>query len=977
MRSLGRVGASAVALFSIVVVAGWLIGTDVLASVLPGATPMRPSTAIACALLAAGVFFYPRRLVMLTTGATIVLVGITTLAEWATGLSLSLDVFLPGTDVQGLTARMPSTTAIALVLLGTAVAAHAAARESKIQRVVQPLVITSVIMSLMAVIGYLYGAPVLYTLGGSTGMALPSAVCIAVLSLCVLSLRPTEGLIGLLRDTGSAGRLLRPIVPAMIIGPFILGFLLLWGQSRGEFTAAFGVAALVIVMTLLGCALGWRASLRLRELDRVREHAAERLQQTNDQLEVLVTNRTQELEASAAQLQALIRLAPVGIMQFDIHGEVVSTNEQWTLLSGLTAAETQRLGWSVVVHPDDRDRVDTEWQAHFRAQHGFDATLRLRRPDGQISWVHMNTAFVMDGAEMTGALSALTDVTLLRAAEQSADAAQGLFEAAFTSSPFGSAIVRADGFLVAVNERFVELAGLTTASLSDQSIEDIFIPLGDGGGVAPITEPSSSPNAPRRMDRLIRRSDGLQTWVTVGVAEIRSSTTAGSLLYQLEDISARRRAEERVEHLAFHDPLTHLPNRLLLIDRLRQALLLAARQGTGVGVLFLDLDGFKLINDTLGHAAGDAVLIDVANRIQANSRATDTVSRMGGDEFVLVCAGVSNSADVLRIADTVQNAIAQPMLIGGQTISVCASVGIAFGVGHDEPETLLQNADQAMYQAKKSGKARSQVFDDDLRGRIERRYDTETALRTAVERGQIETWYQPIVNLKTLDLVATEALARWRRPEMGLILPVHFISVAEETGLIKNIGGEVLRQACQAAAEIPDGPCVSVNVSPRQFSRDDFGDVVRDAVHHSGLPASRLWLELTESCIIDATVSTVRMFDSLREMGVHLAIDDFGTGYSSFAHLRALTVDSLKIDMSFIAELEHSAKDCAVVEGIVRLADALELSVVAEGITTTFQREFLLSLGCRYGQGALFSLPSPAISDYVASGPSGAPIDVY
>jgi diguanylate cyclase (GGDEF)-like protein len=466
----------------------------------------------------------------------------------------------------------------------------------------------------------------------------------------------------------------------------------------------------------------------------------------------------------------------------------------------------------------------------------------------------------------------------------------------------------------------------------------------------------------------MRRDDEKETWVKVSIAEINEGESTGGLLYQLEDITARRLAEARVEHLAFHDPLTNLPNRLLLLDRLNQALLQAARHGQGVAVLFIDLDRFKFVNDSLGHHAGDAVLTEVGSRLRLHARSTDTVSRIGGDEFVVICPDVGSNRDVHKIADALQKAIAEPILVGDQVASVDASIGIAFGLGHDDAESLLRNADQAMYLAKGRGRARYEVFDDDLRGRIERRLDTELALRDAVHLGEIETWFQPIVDLQQQTVVATEALARWRRPEQGLVFPGEFIAIAEEVGLIKGIGTTVLGQACQAAASLNGRMAVSVNVSPRQFVQDDFGAVVKRALSESGLRPDQLWLELTESAVLDAIDSAARTFQELRSLGVRLAIDDFGTGYSSFTHLKAFTVDLLKIDLTFIRDLERSEHDRAIVEGILRLADSLNLDVVAEGIETTGQRDLLTEMGCRFGQGYLFSRPGPQASPDVHFG---------
>ena len=314
---------------------------------------------------------------------------------------------------------------------------------------------------------------------------------------------------------------------------------------------------------------------------------------------------------------------------------------------------------------------------------------------------------------------------------------------------------------------------------------------------------------------------------------------------------------------------------------------------------------------------------------------------------------------MLEIATNLREAVAKPISVGDQIAEVDASIGVAFGVGRDDAEALLRDADQAMYHAKDRGRARYAVFDSDLRGRIERRLDTELGLRAAVERGEIETWYQPIVDLQEPAVVANEALARWRRPGIGIVMPDTFISIADETGMIKDIGAAVLTQACLAAAAMPDGLAVSVNVSARQFVRHDFGAVVERALSLSQLPPDRLWLELTEGNIVEAIDSAARTFQELREQGVRVAIDDFGTGFSSFEHLRTFKVDMLKIDMTFVRDVGRSDHDRAIVEGILRLADSLHLDVVAEGIETALQRDLLRGLGCRFGQGYLFGRPLP------------------
>jgi diguanylate cyclase (GGDEF)-like protein len=479
-------------------------------------------------------------------------------------------------------------------------------------------------------------------------------------------------------------------------------------------------------------------------------------------------------------------------------------------------------------------------------------------------------------------------------------------------------------------------------------------------------------NGSYQLERQLCRP-GPPCWVQVNVALVHDDKAIRGLVYQLEDVSARKAAEDRAEHMALHDALTDLPNRVLLLDRLEQALAQAARSHRHVGVLFVDLDRFKLVNDSLGHQAGDVVLAEVGQRLRHAVRASDSVARLGGDEFVVLCPEVTSDQDLVHLATTVREAVRRPIQVGDAISHVDASVGISMGAGHEDADLLLRQADQAMYRAKDRGRARIEVFDEDLRARINTRIDTELALRGAAERGEIETWYQPIVDLETGHVTATEALVRWRRPGRGLVMPKEFVHVAEEIGVIEELGTTVLRQAALAAGDLADGPAVSVNVSAKQFVRADFQAVVEEALALSGLAPERLWLELTESAVLDAIDSAARNFQALRDRGVRIAIDDFGTGFSSFAHLRSFPVDLLKVDMTFVTDLEHQSRDRSIVEGILRMAEALGLDVVAEGIETSGQRDLLRGFGCAYGQGFLFARPSPIVVPQVILLPDALP----
>ena len=966
MRRIARLAVAVVGATGVVVIFGWYTGLTALTK-LPGFESMKPTTAVIISLLVAGMLLIDNRWAALTIGAVVAILGVLSLVEALSGTPMGAATLLPGIDSGTDSFVLAPATALVGFLLGSALVASVRARPW----VSHGLALLSLCGSQIAFLGYIYGASTLYALDRFAAMAPQTFICVFVLGLFLLLHRHRDSPVGLLTDGGSAGALLRWAIPFFIFGPIMLGLLRLWGQQENLYDTNFGVVLLVIAMTILGCTVSWVAAVRLRTLDRLRDNSAAELLQANAGLESAVTERTSELSDTALKLNALVQVAPVGIVELDASGGLLTANEQWLALSGLQLEKSLGSGWATAIHPDDLERVSTEWGEHVAAGTAYQTSVRYRNPRGQITWVQVHTAPTVRDGIVVGHVAAVTDVTAVRIAEQEASAAHARFEAAFESSPLGTAIVTLDGYVVEGNRRLFELAGPAGRVLS-RPIENIFKPstssdkdarTDDGANVSP----SANVHTHQRSERELRGID--EICVNVSVAKIHEDDRVTGLLYQLEDVTARRLAEARVEHQAFHDSLTDLPNRLLLLNRLDEALLAVAHNDRGVGVLFLDLDGFKAVNDTLGHHSGDVVLIEVAARLVSGARTHDTVARIGGDEFIVLCPDMGTIEDVAVIAQRLQESLVRPITLGTATASIDASIGVAFGRGTADPETLLHDADQAMYLAKKQGHGHFEVFDEHDRGVTSQRLETESALREAVARGEIETWYQPIVDLQNgneATVVATEALARWRRPATGIMMPGDFIALAEESGLIADIGQAVLNQACVAATAL-DQVIVSVNVSARQFASEDFGATVRQALRVSGLPPEQLCLELTESSLLDALSPAAATFADLRTLGVRLAIDDFGTGYSSFTQLRAFTFDLLKIDMTFIRGIEESARDRGVVEGILRLADVMHLDVIAEGIETAGQRDLLREMGCRYGQGYYFSRPSPAAQPTLVS----------
>jgi len=463
----------------------------------------------------------------------------------------------------------------------------------------------------------------------------------------------------------------------------------------------------------------------------------------------------------------------------------------------------------------------------------------------------------------------------------------------------------------------------------------------------------------------IRRRDGHSVQVYVRCSDLRADSTVGGLVLTLRDVTEQRQLEDELKHRAFHDSLTGLPNRLLFQDRAAHALAQARRSGHVTGVLFVDLDDFKVVNDTMGHAVGDELLAAVGARLAAAVRESDTAARLGGDEFALLIEQAQNSAEVEALAERIVTAFNEPFPILEGSVLSTATVGVATTDDSADVDELLRHADLALYAAKAAGKRQWRRYQPVLSVGMLRRREVQSALEEAVNSSAFTLAYQPIVRLTTGDVAGFEALVRWPHPRWGMMQPNQFISLAEETGHIVPLGAWVLRQAAADMVrwreKIPDGgtvPYVSVNVSARQFRTPGFVDSVRQALAESNLAPAGLMLELTESVLLRRDD---RIQDDLKELkliGVRLAIDDFGTGYSSLSYLRELPIDVLKIDKSFVDGIATSEQQLALIEGIIGIAKKLDLEVTAEGIETEAQRELLVAMGCNYGQGYLLAMPA-------------------
>ncbi|MGE4278912.1 MAG: EAL domain-containing protein [Magnetospirillum sp.] len=469
---------------------------------------------------------------------------------------------------------------------------------------------------------------------------------------------------------------------------------------------------------------------------------------------------------------------------------------------------------------------------------------------------------------------------------------------------------------------------------------------------------------PQQFEWLARTWDGELFWVEISIRQASLSDGQDNLMVVVRDISDRKLAQARLEFMAHHDPLTELPNRVLLRDRVAQAITLAERDNRRVALIFLDLDHFKTVNDSLGHVAGDRMLKDVAGRLRGVMRESDTVARLGGDEFVVVLNQVRDGDAVADVAEKIMSAMGAPVFVDDQEIATSVSMGIAlYPDDGDDFDTLLKKADSAMYHAKEGGRSGYRFFAARMNADAMAHLNLRSGLHRALERGEFELYYQPQVRLDDDRLLGAEALIRWNHPERGLVSPVEFIPVAEDSGLIVPMGDWVLHQACQQAAlwqAHGRQVSVAVNLSPLQFRRGDLEGGVRRALSESGLDPSLLELELTESILIQDHQTVMEVARRLGDLGVQLSIDDFGTGYSSLAYLKRFQVDKLKIDQSFVRGVQNDVENAAITRAIIQMAHSLNLLVIAEGVEDDEAAQTMRDQGCDQAQGYLFGRPMTA-----------------
>jgi diguanylate cyclase (GGDEF)-like protein/PAS domain S-box-containing protein len=663
------------------------------------------------------------------------------------------------------------------------------------------------------------------------------------------------------------------------------------------------------------------------------------------------------LRASESRLRAVVSGAPVILFSVDQHRVITMAEGRGLELLGVTSEQVVGASMYRILK-----NVPDFFAAVEQALTGEEAV-------GLVKIVHRRFEVRLvpirdDAHNVGGAIGVCTDVTDRWQAEQALQASQEQYRALVETTNEWIWACDLVGRLTYTNGVVTRILGYTPDDLEAVSLFSLLHV--DDTDLLQETIASSARNR-RGWNGLVlrwRHRDGTYRHLESNAAPIIDQQgTIQGFRGADRDITERKASERELRRLAFQDALTGLPNRALFGDRLEQALTRATRDRRAVGVLFLDLDNFKVVNDSLGHHVGDDLLVQVARRITGCLRGEDTAARFGGDEFAVLIADVVDEASAQVVSDRLTEALQAPFHIAGRDIVVTSSIGLALSSpDRGDCESLLRAADLAMYRAKANGRARSELFDPWMAAEVADRLELEVDLRGAVEQQQLRLVYQPIVEIETGQVCGVEALVRWEHPEWGTISPARFIPIAEETGLIVSIGSWVLAEACRQASSWPrrdDLPplTLSVNLSPRQLRDPELVDDVQRTLAGSGLAASQLVLEVTEGAVMDDPDEARARLQQLRDLGVRLAMDDFGTGYSSLSHLRHFPFDTLKVDRTFMRGLGQDEQTTAIVRGVVVLAKSLGLVVVGEGIETAAQLEELRALGCDRGQGYYLAPP--------------------
>ena len=668
--------------------------------------------------------------------------------------------------------------------------------------------------------------------------------------------------------------------------------------------------------------------------------------------------------------------AAVGILHTSLEGRILKCNECFARIVGYSPEELVGSNFQEITPPEDRDSGKSAAN-HLLSGEASSASFEKRylRRDGSLTWVTLTISIQHDDeGRPLFFLTLVQDINARKQAEELLGAAQEAlrlseerYRTAFQMSLDSINLNRlSDGIYVDCNKAFLETTGYAREEVIGHSSIELNI-WENPADRSKLVEILHRQGVCRNFEARLRKKKGEMFWVLMSASVIELEGIP-CVLSISRDISDVKTAQDEIRHLAFYDPLTELPNRRLLLERLRQTVTASKRCGRQRALLFIDLDNFKSLNDTLGHAVGDLLLKEVGERLTGCVRAVDTAARVGGDEFVVILEDLGRTSEEAAaragsVAEKILASITQPYVLAGRECRSTASMGITvFGDGNESSSAILQQADIAMYQAKAAGREAIRFFAPALQSAVNARAALEGELHQGIRNREFELWYQPQVDGGRV--VGAEALLRWNHPRRGVLLPAEFISLAEETGLIVALGNQVLEDACRQLAVWAQRRetawlSVAVNVSPRQFRQADFADRVLAVLETTGANPRSLELEITESLLVEDMEEAIAIMNALRSRGLRLSLDDFGTGYSSLAYLKRLPLDRLKIDSSFVRDMLADAKSKAIAHAIIWLSREMNLPVLAEGVETEEQRAWLAGLGCHAYQGYLFSPPVP------------------
>ncbi|MCX8085279.1 MAG: EAL domain-containing protein [Rhodocyclaceae bacterium] len=721
------------------------------------------------------------------------------------------------------------------------------------------------------------------------------------------------------------------------------------------------------------------------------------------------------LPEAVRDLRAILENATVGIL-FSKNRRLVQANPQFLQMFGFASVEEVIGQPGVILYPSQEayEALGREAGPLLAAGKPFRGEIQMRRKDGTLFWCRLSAKAVNPQAPQEGTIWIMEDVTDERETAERLKQALADQETIFNNAAVGIMYVK-ERVVVRANRKLEELFGYGPGEMLGRSARDFHVSEESFLRLAELARETLWRGETFVTEWPAKRKDGSEFWVRLTGHREANAGERFDVVWIFEDITEQRsvqeelrrihleleqrviertaelsaanaklqdqifermQAEQRIWHIAHHDALTGLPNRALLTDRLEQALAQATRSADRVAVMFLDLDRFKSINDTLGHEVGDELLKEIAQRLKGAVRAADTVARLGGDEFVVLLQDITDPEDAARVAEKIIAAFAPPVKIGPHELRSSTSIGIAlFPEDGEDAYTLMRHADTAMYQAKRSGRNQFHFFSARLSESARRAFHIEHRLAAALEKGWLSLVYQPLIDYEARAVCGMEALLRWHDPEEGEIPPAEFIPIAEDSDLIQPLGEWVLRTALQQnrrwqEAGRPLVP-VSVNLSPRQFRHRHLVDSIRAILAETGQPARLLELEITESTLAHDVETARARLEELAGLGVRLAIDDFGTGYSNLLALKRFPVDKLKIDRSFVRDLCEDPEDAAIVAAIVGLARGLGLDMLAEGVETAAQRDALIALGCRRFHGYLFARPQPAAQEAAIFAPAG------